>query len=377
MEVWDLKRGEVLKYQGSSLGLLECFDPRKTFYLYEPGSCFNEPHQVRISIPTMCSASPDNRRYKEFCKNGAVKLYMPTWTLPELQAVRKFVFHRSPEQMPLNENDISKRFEDFGGIFRHVFAPNATVIKVDQRRAIQALDPKEFLMNDLDRGLNGASHLVAQYRVVTEGDDAFQEAYIDFVNDKIPKEVEAEFFKMSLNDKVGLLRQSDESPLFLGSMDRGIYDIYEDVIAGRLIQGVFWEMKKPTDSNFTAFDLKLTELVVGEPPKYAKMKEMVLYKPLNKNFPAVDMMYKKDGLLYGLQVTTQKGLTKEITTSAVGKWLKAIEFEDSMVKVWIAVIPRPKYAEKFKGKFKGEGSEYPQLEVWRVPPKYDQHRKLN
>lgn len=117
--------------------------------------------------------------------------------------------------------------------------------------------------------------------------------------------------------------------------------------------------------------------MVGEPPKYAKMKEMVLYKPLNKNFPAVDMMYKKDGLLYGLQVTTQKGLTKEITTSAVGKWLKAIEFEDSMVKVWIAVIPRPKYAEKFKGKFKGEGSEYPQLEVWRVPPKYDQHRKLN
>ena len=271
MEVWDLKRGEVLKYEGSSLGLLLCFDPRKTFYLYEPGTCFDEPHIEGLEIPTLCSASPDIRRYKEFCKSGAVKLYMRTWTLPELQAVRKFVFDRSPKQMPLSENDISERFEDFGGIFRHVFPPNATAIKVDQRRAIQALDPKEFLMNDLDRGLNGVSHFVAQYRVVTEGDNAFQEAYIDFVNDKIPIEVEAEFLNMSLSDKVGLLRQSDESPLFLSSMGRGIYDIYEAVIAGRLIQGVRWEKKNLTDTNFTAFDLELADLMKEE--LHENMKE--------------------------------------------------------------------------------------------------------
>ena len=87
MEVWDLNRGEVLEYEGSSLGLLQCFDPRKSFYLYEPGRSFEEPHQDELSIPNISSASPDNRRFEVFCKNGAKKIYMPTWTLPELQAV--------------------------------------------------------------------------------------------------------------------------------------------------------------------------------------------------------------------------------------------------------------------------------------------------
>lgn len=45
---------------------------------------------------------------------------MPTRTLPELQAVGKFVADRSPEQMPLTEDDISERFHNlavFSGTF--------------------------------------------------------------------------------------------------------------------------------------------------------------------------------------------------------------------------------------------------------------------
>ena len=373
MEVWDLKRGEVLKYQGSSLGLLRCFDPKKTFYLYEPGRSFEEPHQDELSIPTMCSVSPDRTTYKYFLKKGAVMLYMPTWTLPELKAVGKFALNRSPEQMPLRLEDIPDRFKTVGGIFRHVFAKDFAFVKGEQRRAIQELDPKSFLVNDIDRGRAGVSHFVAQYQVETDGDNAFRMPPIDFVSEEVRNAVEAEFFKMSLSDKVGLLRQSDESPLFLRSMGRGIYAIYEDVIAGRLIQGVRWEKKNLTDSNFTAFDLELTELVVGKLPNYENMTEMVLYKPLNSNYPAIDMMYKKDGLVYGLQVTREEDLTRTIKTSAVDTWLKDIGMENNMDKVRIAVIPRPDLAEESKAKYVGKkGSGYPQLEVWKVPGDYGQ-----
>ena len=35
----------------------------------------------------MLTCSPNNKRYKEFCKNSAAKFYMPVWKLDELQLV--------------------------------------------------------------------------------------------------------------------------------------------------------------------------------------------------------------------------------------------------------------------------------------------------
>ena len=100
---------------------------------------------------------------------------------------------------------------------------------------------------------------------------------------------------------------------------------------------------------------------------------MVLYKPLNSNYPAIDMMYKtKDGLVYGLQVTRQEEPTRAIKTSAVDTWLEDIGMKSNMDKVRIAVIPRPDLAEKFKAKYEGDGSGYPQLEQWKVPGDYGQ-----
>ena len=367
MQLWDIKKGQVMACVDSTYLFLSCFDPKKSFYLYEPGKSKTGPHFEGLEIPTMCSVSPDERRYHEFQKDGAEMLYMPTWTLPELQAVRKFVFDRSPEQMPLNEKDISKRFDEFGGIFRHVFARSTRNIERKQTRAIQNLVPKAFMDKEIDEERREVSHYVAQYRVDIEGDDAFREAHLDFASELIRKRVEVRFFKLGLNDKILLLQQSDRSLSFMSSMSRGIYDIYEDVIAKLLRQGVRWEKKKLPNSKFAKFTLKLTKMKRGELPKYAKMKEMVLYKPLNANYPAIDMMYRaKNGLVYGLQVTRQQEPTRTFETSTVNKWLKDISMENNMDKVRIAVIPRPDLAEEFKAKYDSDVSGYPQLEVWKV-----------
>ena len=121
VEVWDLKQGQVKACLGSIPHLLRCFDPKKSIYLYEPGGSRNEPHFGGLRIPTVCTP-PDTSICKKILNNGAVKLEMPTWTLPELQAVRTFFADRTPERMPLTEGDIAERFQEVGGSFRDVFS---------------------------------------------------------------------------------------------------------------------------------------------------------------------------------------------------------------------------------------------------------------
>ena len=367
MQVWDIKRGHVLDCVNPSPRLLHCFDPEKSFYLYEPGRSREEPPYEELLIPIMCSVSPDDVRYKEFQKNDAVKVYMPTWTLNELQAVGEFLYKRNPVQMPLEPADIAKRFLAVGGIFRHVFASKFSTVLAAQRVAISVLDPKKFKLNKIESELEDVSHHVAQYRVVTEGPKAFEEANVDLVSDGVREAVEARFLKLDLNEKIFTLMKNDECPGYMSSLCP-LY--YEDVIAGQLLEGVDWLKKNLTDSNFSGFGLQLTKLEEGKPPTFAEMEPEVLYKSLKRNFPAVDMMYKtKEGVLFGLQVTRDS--SKTIGTKAVIKWLEAIDMKNNTEKVRIAVIPNPDLAEKFKVAYDDDDYGYPQLELWKLPRKYD------
>ena len=362
MEVWDLKEGQVIKYEGTSSLLISCFDPEKSLYLYEPGESRKGPYFSGLEIPTMCSVSPDKERYKEFEKNRAVKLYVPPWTLPELLAVGEFVLRRSPNQMPLTAKEISERFHKFGGIFRHVFAPNIGKIEEEQRRAIQDLDPKDFF-----RGRKGVSHCVAQYVVITEGPDAYENASIDFLCDYVREAAEGSFTKLALSDKILMLRENDRCPTLMASKCELTY---EEVVLQRLRQGVDWQKKNFNDPLYSDFNLKLKKIVLGKPPMFTDMEPDVLYKSFKSTYPAVDMMYRtSEGFLYGLQITREKN-RKEIATSAVDKWLNSIGWTDNMEKVRIAVIPKPDLAEELKVVYVGDGTGYPQLEMWKVPSDY-------
>ena len=54
-----------------------------TLLLVEPESSLEEPRM--FGVQTVLTCSPNNKRYKEFCKNSATKFYMPVWKLDELQ----------------------------------------------------------------------------------------------------------------------------------------------------------------------------------------------------------------------------------------------------------------------------------------------------
>ena len=367
LEVWDLKQEQVLYCVNSnSYGVLSRFDPLKSIYLYEPEGSVYGPLYYGHWIPTVCTSPPEALTFKEFVKNGAVEIYMPTWTLPELQAVRTFIADRSPERMPLTEVDIAERFHAFGGIFRHVFAPNPDFIKEEQKRGID-----ELFLGDIEQGRQECSdHVyVAQYSVETQGSRSFEDAEIDFVSDGVREAVEARISALDLEEKVRLLRQNDYHGIFMLFLSQYIY---EDVIALRLLQGVHWERKKYTDSDFSEFHLKLTKIVKGNPPVYADMEAGVLYKSFNNDYPAVEMMYKtEEGLVYGLHVTRSYA-TRVIKPHTVDQWLDAIGLKDEKEKVRIAVIPEPSFATHLEAKYDGDMSGYPQLEVWKVPSNYGQ-----
>jgi hypothetical protein len=293
---------------------------------------------------------------------------MPTWTLPELQAVRNFVADRNPEQMPLTQDDIAERFHDFGGIYRHIFSPDIELVRKQQEEAIISLDPRKFLLDEIDRAQ--VSHYIAQYQVTTEGVRAFRDAHIDFISVKVQNQIKSRFSKLDLEDKIMLLKKNDEMPTY---MPVQACHTYEEVTEVRLLQGVHWQKKNLIDSHFVEFKLKLTKIVEGKPPVFDDMESGVLYKSFKGKYPAVEMMYKtKEGLIYGLQVTGLQDPTRKIKTSAVDQWLDAIGLKNNKEKVRIAVIPKPALAEKFKAEYEGDGNGYPQLEVWKVPFDYSQ-----
>ena len=68
-----------------SFSVLRCFDPSKTVYFFEPGKTrTEEPMWDSTKMSIFATCSPDVSRYKEFCKNGATKLFMPLFSKDEL-----------------------------------------------------------------------------------------------------------------------------------------------------------------------------------------------------------------------------------------------------------------------------------------------------
>ena len=100
------------------LKILESLDPDTALYSH---SSKIEPIYFGHQIQTIATCSPDAVQYKEFCKNGACRYYMPCWTLAELKAVGNHIVkgnHALKEIM--SPQAIEERYKRFGGIIRYV-----------------------------------------------------------------------------------------------------------------------------------------------------------------------------------------------------------------------------------------------------------------
>jgi len=206
--IYFIQEQEVQVIHSIHSSILECFNPMTSLYLVEPEKSLIEPHYYGLSIPTLETVSPDTRRYKEFTKNYAKKLYIPVWTLPEIKSLGKFIrdnelFSQNMKKEDYDEDKIIERYDEFGGILRYVFPDeleNLNSIRKERDEAIRVADASYILSLRGNIESKKISHLLVQFKEVnaTEGKDAFTDTISDFVNQNIANTLAN---KISINEK--------------------------------------------------------------------------------------------------------------------------------------------------------------------------------
>lgn len=359
MTIYDIANCKADRVSGNHADVLRCFDPETSLYLMEPGISVIEPY-LGIKIPTLTTVSPQLARYKEFCKNGGVKLYMPAFKLPELLAIGAHLLASGavPEDLraEYTPERIENRFEQFGGIMRHVLPVSLPYIddcQKAQRVAITKCDTQALLVSE-DIEDADVSHFIMQYDVKMETKKHFREVSLNFVNDRVFEQIETKLLKESLHERQRALICNDET----GFMEDACPKIYEGVIAELLTSqmGVCWHKREVSENSsqggveWAPFELRLDTLIHGSVPSFADMEPRVLYMSLNPKYPFFDSMYKTDeGELVGIQVTREKNSSKDCTLSALQSCLKKIDFPDDQIPhIRTVLVPLPSNADTAK-----------------------------
>ena len=388
MTIFDIANRQAESVIGCPKRLLGCFDPETSLYLMEPGISVAEPFIEGLLIPTLATVSPNPARYKEFCKNGGIAMYMPVFTLAELLAIGKYLLENEhvPEllQPEYSSEQITKRFHQFGGIFRHVLPVSLKYLDMcrsSQSKAISKCNAHALLVSgDVEDA--DVSHFIMQYDVERDGGSPFRKYRLSFVNESVASQVQDKLNKGSLDDRRSALIRNDET----GFMADACAKIYESVIADQLTSasGVQWRKREVLASSegkvseWSNFSLRLNEVVKGHPPPFEEMRPMVLYVSSNPTFPLVEYMYKTEqGELVMFQVTRNKSEKKIVKGSALEQLLGKIKLPiDKVSLLRLVLIPLPSLAQNARFEVAKEDKILMNAalengyEVWHIPRDY-------
>jgi hypothetical protein len=160
---------------------------------------------------------------------------MPCLKLEELKTIGKFLRERSdfPSSMKdlYSESKIIERFEEYGGIFRHVLPKSKNYLnnlKKEKTRTIETLTNEAMCKLLINANIEDPdiSHLVAQYDVETNGEYSFEDYKMMLANKNIPKILKSYITARSMDELKNQLRRTDET----GSLEASARDIYEILI---------------------------------------------------------------------------------------------------------------------------------------------------
>jgi hypothetical protein len=97
---------------------LNLFNRKRVLYFFEPLSDISIL-PLPLHLSSLTTLSPFEERTHEYEKNRLTQLIFPCWTLDHLSVAAK-----NDPDIPLELAEVADRFSRFGGIIRHVFAPN-------------------------------------------------------------------------------------------------------------------------------------------------------------------------------------------------------------------------------------------------------------
>eukprot|EP01124_Arcella_intermedia_P029574 TRINITY_DN6291_c0_g1_i1.p1 TRINITY_DN6291_c0_g1~~TRINITY_DN6291_c0_g1_i1.p1 ORF type:complete len:571 (-),score=72.83 TRINITY_DN6291_c0_g1_i1:50-1762(-) len=388
MLVYFVKEREVHRINSTHMSIIECFAPKSSLYLFEPGKTKIEPHYEELSIPTLETVSPDIIRYKEFRKR-AMKLYIPVWSLDEIKSIGQVLRDNNRFSPGLTidyykDDKIEDRYKEFGGILRYVFpiAPEKLAeVRKERKEELEKANLQYILTLDGNIEDKYISHLLVQYKEVKE---AFKDTISDFVNQNIVNELLKQISKVSIREKASILKKNDDCPSY---MQDACSKIYETLICDILQNKQYnWykrdvlKSSKPTEDEEPNWepleDFSITKCIEGTVPTFKEMESNIAYYSLNTIFPAVDIVVKHKDKLVCIQVTRQQSKGKVIEKSALEKFLKIVGVKEEEVdKIRLVLCPRPGNANVAKIVFHGFNKAVLDYEVWRLPTYYIEEMK--
>jgi len=361
--------------------LLSLMNPSSALYFFEPLSFHVEPHFNDLDVPTVAFCSPDERRYKEFCKNGGFQVYMPCWELEELLAVGTYIRNNDKNLSErnkelLSDENIRYRFEKFGGIFRHVIPRDSDHVKrceESQDKAIAQLihaPNLSELLSQSDIGPLEVSHWICQYDVAKADLNAFKQHTLQFVNDNIRERLKENMEKVDLDTRIAFLIRNDRVPTFKANDSRMIY---ETVVRDLLLSNNGLDFEELDCSSNKAGEIKKAQRTIclaKHYPGHVSEKQLIedtLYCPVKSNEPVVDYLFRDGDKVYGIQVTRASSKKKRtVKQSNLQNFFNQLGLDPKSFV--FCLVPSPSDADSYKIDLEG----YPEVKrmIWKLPQTY-------
>ena len=317
-----------INYDGlSGLYMLHYFNSETTVAMWEPDEG-DDRIRKNLPLPLFATVSPDEQRYKEFEKDGAMRVYMPCPLTAELLTIAAVYRERGVNPDGLYSDElVLQRLAEFGPYLRHVFPEDEAGVDSSRRNRSDAMaklnleEVSQLFYNEVSSDGGGGSHWFLKYDVnrcnqqqcYLDGSDVLQVA-----SQATLEEVKRRRSELSLSKKIEALIRFNESDQIVDSGFSGIW--LEDVFAERGKEGLKWQCR-PRENNVWQLErIKFENLVREKVPRYEEMVEGVLYCQMQAHFPFLDGVWKQEGKLYGFQATVSSQHAKAVDT-----WNKARE----------------------------------------------------
>jgi hypothetical protein len=358
----------VLKKLSNPDAIVDLLDRPNTVLLYEPGRNRNcaVPYEALVNISIIATVSPDERRYKEFGKNGGVREYLPCPSKAEIIAIAAFMrpcVHRSGSDLFSVENIIA-RIDDIGPFPRYVLACNAQLlvdVAANRQAAVHQLETDSAALQrfakldtiEVQSRDNTApvSHWLLCYDAVRDHELPYSAASAYLVVSstttlKLARDIRD---KVHFETKIKALIALHTSGKYLNiGLER---EWLEDVFAVHAGAGLKWRMYDSSQKDRKSFELTLQGVVAGKLVKVNEMQDRTLYYRMEDQFPFMDGVWKSGGSVFAFQATTSKKHPKTLETFK--KALDLLGIDESMLqtkKFHMFYVVMPRCFDEWNGK---------------------------
>lgn len=392
MQVYFIKE-KLCFVSPSKYETLEYFDPRTTIYLYEPLDSLEGPFYADQTLQILATMSLNPVRYHEFCKNNGLKLFMPLYKKVELLAIADYIRNRpvvtAELQNFLSEESVIQRFNEFGGIIRHVLFSTTEILKEVRLTVEEAIkDCNAYtLLNSSNIENSSVSHFLMQYDVQRRGPGAFKGRKVVFTSEDMERRLQSKVSLIDLSSMRQLLLTVDAKQSTLAT-DASARIYFQSLVYMSLVSpsGVKWQSRSNTrQAPWNICSISLQSSIESNAPTLQQMKQGVLYYPTLCTFPWVEMYYLEDAVtVVTVQVTfgTSKN-TRTFTRNqyflfllklGLVKDVKNVTGEEKIIlkglRIKFILVPHPSLADEYNVIDESNMLQHLDILIWKVPSNY-------